>query len=126
MELADVGTALVLPLVRVGLVLVENRRPAVPDLGEHLIDGGRAVEAADGLLGQASLAHDRLDALGAPRPSTYCRPARHNQMEKVQSRTVVALFWISCMRLRRLWYCRPLLRLGQLNCHSIRRVENVH
>ena len=33
------------------------------DLGQQLIGAGRAVEAADGLLGQAGLAHDRLDAL---------------------------------------------------------------
>ena len=63
MQLADVGAALVPPLVQVGLVVVQERRPAVPDLGEQLVDGGGAVEAADGLLGQAGLAHDRLDAL---------------------------------------------------------------
>ena len=63
MQLADVGAALVPPLVQVGLVVVQERRAAVPDLGEQLVDGGGAVEAADGLLGQAGLAHDRLDAL---------------------------------------------------------------
>ncbi len=63
MQLADVGAALVPPLVQVGLVVVQQRRPSVPDLGEQLLDGGCAVEAADGLLGQAGLARDRLDAL---------------------------------------------------------------
>ena len=60
---ADVGAALVPPLVQVGLVVVEERRPPVPDLGEQFPGGGGAVEAADGLLGQAGLPHDRLDAL---------------------------------------------------------------
>ena len=60
---ADVGAALVPPLVQVGLVVVQERRPPVPDLGEQLSGGGGAVEAADGLLGQAGLPHDRLDAL---------------------------------------------------------------
>ena len=63
MELADVGAAVVPPLVQVGLVVVQERRPAVPDLGEQLLDGGGTVEAADGLLGQAGLTDDRLDAL---------------------------------------------------------------
>ena len=62
-QLADVGAAFVPPLVQVGLVVVEERRASVPDLGEQLVDGGGAVEAADGLLGQAGLAHDGLDAL---------------------------------------------------------------
>jgi hypothetical protein len=62
-QLADVGTALVPPLVQEGLVVVEERRPPVPDLGEQLVDGAGAVEAANGLLGQAGLAGDRLDAL---------------------------------------------------------------
>ena len=62
-QLADVGAALVPPLVQVGLVVVQQRWPSVPDLGEQLVGGGGAVEAADGLLGQAGLAHDRLDAL---------------------------------------------------------------
>jgi len=68
-QLADVGAAFVPPLVQVGLVVVEERRASVPDLGEQLIDGGGAVEAADRLLGQAGLAHDGLDAfaLGAQR-----------------------------------------------------------
>ena len=37
-------------------------RPSL-DLGEQLLEGGGAVEAADGFLGQAGLPHDRLDAL---------------------------------------------------------------
>ena len=49
--------------MQVGLVVVKHGRPAVLDLGEQLIGGGGTVEAADGLLGQAGLAHDRLDAL---------------------------------------------------------------
>ena len=64
-QLADVGDAVVPPLVQVGLVLIEDRRAAVPDLGEQLVHGGCAVEAADGLFGQAGLPHDRLDALAA-------------------------------------------------------------
>src|SRR5579863_5579253 len=62
-QLAGVGAALVPPLVQVGLVVVEQRGPAVPDLGEQVIDGRGVVEAADGSRGQASLARDRLDAL---------------------------------------------------------------
>ena len=64
-QLADVGAALVPPLVQVRLVVVQERRPAVPDLDEQFVEGGGAVEAADGLLGQPGLAHDRLDALAA-------------------------------------------------------------
>ncbi len=62
-QLADVGAALVPPLVQVGLVVVQERRASVPDLDEQLVDGGGAAEAADGPLGQAGLAHDGLDAL---------------------------------------------------------------
>ena len=56
MQLADVGAALVPPLVQVGLVIVQQRRAAAVDLGQQLIGAGRAVEAADGPLGQAGLA----------------------------------------------------------------------
>ncbi len=61
-QLADAGAALVPPLVQVGLVIIEHRRPAVLDLGEQLISAAGPVEPADGLLGQPALAHDRLDA----------------------------------------------------------------
>jgi hypothetical protein len=49
-QLADVGAALVPPLVQAGLVVVEERRPSVPDLGEQFARGGGAVETADGSL----------------------------------------------------------------------------
>ena len=62
-ELEDVGEALVPPLVQVGLVLVQDRRPPVLHLGEQLADGFRVVEPADGLFREAGLALDRLDAL---------------------------------------------------------------
>jgi hypothetical protein len=67
--MADAGAAGVPPLVQVFLVVVELGRAAVAGAGQQLVDGGCAVEAADGPLGQAGLAGDRLDAqaLGAQR-----------------------------------------------------------
>ncbi len=59
----DVGASVVPPLVQVGLVLVQDRWPAVLDHDQQLIDGFRVVEPPDGALGQSRLALDRLDAL---------------------------------------------------------------
>jgi len=62
-ELDDVGDAVVPPLVQVGLVLIQDRRPPVFYLGQQLADGFGVVEAADGLFREAGLALDGLDAL---------------------------------------------------------------
>jgi len=73
-QLADVGAAFVPPLVQVGFAVVQGRRASVPDRGEQLVDGGGAVEAAHGLLGQAGLAHDGLDAVAPRRNLPRPRP----------------------------------------------------
>src|SRR5690348_13792318 len=62
-ELDDVGASFVPPLVQVGLVLIQDRRPPVLHLGQQLIDGFRVVEATHGLFREAGLALDGLDAL---------------------------------------------------------------
>jgi hypothetical protein len=49
--------------VQVGGVAVQELAAAVADFGQQLLDAAGAGKAADRLLGQAKLAHDRLDAL---------------------------------------------------------------
>ena len=71
-QLVDVGAALVPPLVQVVLVLIRERRPPVPGLGQQLIGFGGAVEAADGLLGEPGLAHDRLMPRSWARSACTC------------------------------------------------------
>ena len=62
-ELDDVGDAVVPPLVQVGLVLIQDRRPPVLHLDQQLADGFSVVEPAHGLFREAGLALDGLDAL---------------------------------------------------------------